>query len=354
MQDYLSFLRYCLDENKPLPESSIKINWQGMMVWAEKQAIVGVIYSGVERVGKVLSMPFDTLMEWIGYAQQIENRNRLMSQRCVEVVKDYQAAGLEVMVLKGQGNATMYPNPLLRMSGDIDLWVTNAGRGRIVDFTKSHAALHEVRYYHAEYTYKGVPVEAHFMPGLMNNPIYNRRLQSFYCEMANVGCTTVELPNDMGSIPVPTWEFNVVFQLAHMMHHFFDEGIGLRQMIDYYYLLKAQSDVRSRESEVRETLKYLNLYQFAGAVMYIMKEVLGLEERYLIVPVDERRGKTLLKEILKGGNFGKHSGLTQHSAGVKYLLKTKRNLQFVREYPAEALCEPLFRTWHFFWRLGHR
>lgn len=126
-------------------------------------------------------------------------------------------------------------------------------------------------------------------------------------------------------------------------------------MIDYYYLLQnAKDDVRSKTEDVRETLKYLNLYDFAGAVMYIMKEVLGLEEKYLIVPVDERRGKTLLKEILKGGNFGKYSGLTKHSIGTKFFLKIWRNLHFVREYPAEALCEPFFRTWHFFWRMRHK
>ena len=105
--------------------------------------------------------------------------------------------------------------------------------------------------------------------------------------------------------------------------------------------------------DVRETLKYLNLDKFAGAVMYIMKEVLGLEEKYLIVPVDERRGKTLLNEILKGGNFGHHSGLAQNNAAKKYFQKTWRNMQLVKEYPEEALCEPFFRTWHYFWRMIH-
>jgi hypothetical protein len=121
--------------------------------------------------------------------------------------------------------------------------------------------------------------------------------------------------------------------------------------VDYYYLLK--SDVRSQRSDVSLTLKHLGLWKFAGAVMYVMREVFALEEQYMIAPVDEKRGKTLLNEILKGGNFGKYSGLTQHSTGGKYFLKHWRNLHFVKEYPSEALCEPIFRTWHFFWRLAH-
>ena len=164
----------------------------------------------------------------------------------------------------------------------------------------------------------------------------------------------VKLPEGGGRIPVSSVEFNIIYQLMHMMHHFFDEGIGLRQMIDYYYLLRnAKDDVRSKLPDIRETLKYLNLNKFSGAVMYIMKEVLGLEEDYLIGAVDERRGKTLLKEILSGGNFGHSSSLDQNNAAKKYFQKTWRNMQLVKEYPTEALCEPVFRTWHFFWRQFH-
>ena len=104
-------------------------------------------------------------------------------------------------------------------------------------------------------------------------------------------------------------------------------------------------------------LKYLGLWKFAGAVMYVLKEVLGLSEDKMIVPVDEKRGRLLLAEILDGGNFGRHftmyAGFTHQSMGKKYFLKIWRNMHFVRYYPAEALSEPIFRTWHFFWRIWH-
>ena len=60
----------------------------------------------------------------------------------------------------------------------------------------------------------------------------------------------------------------------------------------------------------------------------------------------------MLDEILKGGNFGRSSNLDQNSTAKKYFQKIWRNMHFVRQYPAEALCEPVFRTWHFFWRIG--
>ena len=108
---------------------------------------------------------------------------------------------------------------------------------------------------------------------------------------------------------------------------------------------------------VQRELKYLGLWKFAGAVMYVMKEVLGLSEDKMIVPMDEKRGKLLLTEILNGGNFGKHftkyGHFTQQGMAKKYFLKIWRNMHFVRYYPAEALSEPIFRTWHFFWRIWH-
>lgn len=356
---FFEFFRYCLDGKILLPESVEDIDWNRMLVWAEKQAIVGIIFNGIQKTDKSLKIPTEVLFKWIGYVNLIEGQNRLLNKRCVELTDYLKQYGFDTCILKGQGNALMYPNPFLRTPGDIDVWVRSMSDGRcnkdeIIRYAKMQNPKAEVRFYHVEYEWKGVPVELHYMPGIMNNPIYNRRLQQWYNRKADEGFKMAELPDGVGEIPVPTVEFNIVFQLAHMMHHFFDEGIGLRQFVDYYYLLKSVHGERLMVlSDVGETLKHLNLYCFAGAVMYIMKEVLGLNEKYLIVPVDERRGKTLLKEILQGGNFGHYSGLDQKNTLTKYFQKTWRNMKLVREYPAEALCEPVFRTWHFFWRLRH-
>lgn len=370
-QCIFKFLPYSIDTHVQW-NNKIDINWHELNRFANEQAIVGVLLEGIKQFSKKgIKPPFDILMEWIATSEQIKGLNELLNKRCVEVVKEYNNAGFQCCVLKGQGNAMMYPNPYSRTPGDIDLWVIpadgrckrNVIRRSVTQYVKEkHPENLEVRYYHVGYQDKGIEVEVHFMPNIMNNPIYHHRLQRWYHKMADGGRLKeeVELPEGMGAIPVPTVEINIVFQLAHMMHHFFDEGIGLRQMIDYYYVLIKFKDesLEFRDSpksiELEKTLKYLGLWKFAGAVMYIMKEVLGLEDKYLIVPVDESRGKTLLNEIVKGGNFGHYSGLEQHNAAKKYFQKTWRNMKLVKEYPAEALCEPVFRTWHFFWRLSHR
>lgn len=348
---YIQFLRYSLTGETPLPESSGLIEWQKMLIWAEQQAIVGIIYGGIVRAGKAITMPFETLMEWIGFAQQIEIQNRLINRKCVEVVKEYNGQGLACMVLKGQGNAQYYPEPLRRTPGDIDLLIANnVEREGITQYVISSKQVTGGHFHHIEYNEDGIQIEVHYFACSQNNPIYMRRLNEWL--EARATPISVILSETEGAIFVPSWEYNVVYQLAHMMHHFFDEGIGLRQMIDYYYLLKSEG--RSQMEDFEATLRYLGLWKFAGAVMYIMKEVLGLDEQYLIALVDEKRGKTLLNEILKGGNFGHSSNLDQNNVAKKYLQKTWRNLQFASEYPAEALCEPVFRTWHFLWRIWNK
>ena len=248
----------------------------------------------------------------------------------------------------------------------------------------------------------------------------------------------MSLPDGAGDIAVPTTAFNVIYQLTHLYHHFFDEGIGMRQIIDYYYVVcdfykvyqnsskitpslftikegstshpdpltlrgeggnrptRCSEPLRSKDGGpskvspdcagwdrlsieednsvgsatavtssastalvvVQRELKYLGLWKFAGAVMYVLHEVLGLPKVKMIASMDEKRGKLLLAEILEGGNFGRHfskyGGFTHQSMGKKYFLKIWRNMHFVRYYPAEALCEPLFRTWHFFWRMKNK
>ena len=139
------------------------------------------------------------------------------------------------------------------------------------------------------------------------------------------------------------------------------EGIGLRQLFDYYFVdVKWHTDLTNLTdlAALQRDLKWLGLWKFAGAVMYVLHEALGLSEENMIVPMDEKRGKLLLAEILYGGNFGKHftkyGHFTQQGMAKKYFLKIWRNMHFVRYYPAEALSEPIFRTWHFFWRMKNK
>ena len=452
------FLKYCLDRKDNMSNVVADIDWQQLYSFASKQAILGLCFDGIEQLGKeypeeLKQNPIGRglLMTWMGAAQQIRSQNMKVNGVAAKFYSKFRDDGLRCCILKGQGNALMYPNPYSRTPGDIDVWV-NASREQITEYAKKHFKLgDDIRYHHLETSFDGVPVELHFFPGIMNNPIYNALLQKWFKRNADLQCSNVvSLPDGIGEIAIPTTAFNVVYQLTHLYHHFFDEGIGMRQIIDYYYVAcdfykvdqnsskitpslftikegstshpdpltlrgeggnrptRCSEPLRSKDGGpskvspdcagwdrrdeeisarrdaigdiasdasvsfasttdssastalvvVQRELKYLGLWKFAGAVMYVLHEALGLSEEKMIAPMDEKRGKLLLTEILNGGNFGKHftkyGHFTQQGMAKKYFLKIWRNMHFVRYYPAEALSEPIFRTWHFFWRIKNK
>ena len=427
-----------------------KIDWRQLYNFASRQALLGFCFDGIERLTKEFSeelkqnpMGRDLLMTWMGAAQQIRRQNMKVNAVAGKLYSKFREDGLRCCILKGQGNALMYPNPYSRTPGDIDVWV-NASREEITEYAKTHFEIgDDIRFHHLETSFDGMPVELHFFPCTMNNPIYNARLQKWFKRNVDLQCSNVvSLPDGIGEIAIPTTAFNVVYQLTHLYHHFFDEGIGMRQIIDYYYVVcdfykvyqnsskitpslftikegstshpdpltlrgeggnrptRCSEPLRSKDGGpskvspdcagwdrrdaigdiasdasvssafttdssastalvvVQRELKYLGLWKFAGAVMYVLKEALGLSEEKMIAPMDAKRGKLLLAEILNGGNFGKHftkyGHFTQQGMAKKYFLKIWRNMHFVRFYPAEALSEPIFRTWHFLWRMWNK
>ena len=363
---FFAFLKYCLGYKGNISRVVDSMDWQELYSFASKQALLGLCFDGIERLGKenpeelrLNPIGRELLMTWMGKAQQIRRQNRKVNLVASKLFSMLREDGLRCCVLKGQGNALMYPNPYSRTPGDIDVWI-DASRERIMEYASKKFELgDDIRLQHLETSLDGVPVELHFFPCSMNNPIYHARLQKWFRRNADLQCShIVGLPDGAGDIAIPTSAFNVVYQLCHLYHHFFDEGIGMRQIIDYYYVVSMLNVNCEMLTWLPKDLKHLGLWKFAGAVMYVLHEALGLPEEKMIAPMDEKRGKLLLVEILNGGNFGKHftkyGGFTHQSMGKKYFLKIWRNMHFVRYYPAEALSEPIFRTWHFFWRMKNK
>lgn len=277
--------------------------WSELYSEAMKQSVIGIAFEGVQKLPKEQWPPQALLFEWIGTCEQIKAQNRVANQRSVEITKLFADEGFRSCILKGQGNSLMYPNPYSRMSGDIDIWVDGT-RARINEFVRGKFTDAFEQEDHIEFPmFDDVPVEVHYKPCTLLSPKTDNRFLKWSKEQKTVLMSNeVELPNYSGKICVPTTEFNLVFQMAHIMIHFFIEGIGLRHFIDYYYVLKANTD----RTDVTGLFKEFGLLRFAKGVMWIEKECLGLEDDYLIAEPDEKRGRVILKEMLEGGNFGHH------------------------------------------------
>ena len=240
-----AFLKYCLGSKENMSRVITGMDWQELYSFASKQALLGLCFEGIERLGKeypeeLKQNPIgrELLMTWMGKAQQIRRQNMKVNAVAGKLFSMLREDGLRCCILKGQGNALMYPNPYSRTPGDIDVWV-NASRERIMEYAQKKFELgDDIRLQHLETSLDGVPVELHFFPCSMNNPIYHARLQKWFRRNADLQCShIVGLPDGAGDIAIPTTAFNVIYQLMHLYHHFFDEGIGMRQIIDYFLVV---------------------------------------------------------------------------------------------------------------------
>lgn len=347
-------------------------NWSAFCEFAKKQTLMGVVFDGVQRLKKDVAPPLPMLMSWFGVSQKIGQRNNVLNEATVAIYRKVVAAGYPCCILKGQGNAVLYPNPSARTPGDVDVWV-DASREEIRSLAHmlakgNNGHVDDESLNHIGLTVNGVTVELHYTPGFMANFVYNRRLQTWLRQNVGAQCSNmVVLPDGAGEVAVPTCAFNAVYQLYHLYHHYFYEGVGLRQVVDYHFVLVKNEERGEKNAMALEhELKHLGLWTFAGAMMYVLHRVLGLSEDRMIAPMDSKRGRMLLDDILHGGNFGHYDQRHawgrdsfgdkgfKHGALGHNLLRLYRDARLLRFYPAEALSEPVFRLWHWWWRRGRK
>ena len=469
---FFEFLQVAIGNRESLSRDLSDNEWQDIFLLIKKHALLGVGFTAVERLHtKGIVCPAELRIKWYALAVHIERRNRLLNGLCKKVTEQYEHDGLSTCILKGQGNILNYPKRLgvRRQSGDIDVWTAplppsggccnstdkDAGIAIAVQTGKNeveyeeyhgHKAIREyVRmqyrlqglntkpkacYHHIDAPdMDGVKVEVHYRPTFCRSFVRNRRMQKWFDTLASE-CMSNRISEGFS---VPTASFNVVYQMAHLFEHYFEGGIGLRHIMDYYFALKAwQKDImewNSQQSqgiwseglgtpvmskeEVMAVIRSFGMGKFAGAVMFVINEVFGggnengqrrtrretdggpladgVQEHessefkrnlnggpqaddggereisqinrelkvnnfvpWMICEPNEKEGKRLLEEIMKGGNFGqydtrdaalKKGGMIKHG-----VWKLKRVMRLVRSYPEEALCEPVFRVWHLGWR----
>ena len=441
---FFEFLQVAIGYRKSLSVSVTDADWHRLFDFCKKQALIGVGFTAVEKLHAMgVVCPAGLRMQWLALTLQIEKRNILLNQQCSQLARKYEHDGLSTCILKGQGNCLNYPEGRRnrRQCGDIDVWtvckngipiavqtakdkaeyVEYHGRKAVIEYVRMQHRLEGnieksvIRYHHIEAPkIDGTEVEVHFRPCYAHSPQRNWRMQRWFKEHADV---CMKNKTHMG-FAVPTASVNVVYQMCHLFSHYFDEGLGLRQLMDYYFVLKVWhndvmecKDLQSQgmwseglgtpvmsKDEVMAVLRSFGMAKFAGAVMWVLQEVFSMPTRqlinddrflitderlfthsifsavfiklrkflitderlmitdcpWLICEPNEKEGKKLLEEIMKGGNFGqydtrdaalKKGGMVKHG-----VWKLKRVMRLVRSYPEEALWEPVFRVWHLGWR----
>lgn len=324
--------------------------WKGLFDSAKSQALLGICFTGIEQLPKNQRPPKSILIQWLVCTEQIERTNCLLNSQAKELTSLFEKGGFESSILKGQGVAQLYPIPKRRQSGDIDIWISGE-RDNIVKFARTNGQVHSVSIKHAKFKYfNDTEVEIHFIPTWFYNPINHRKWIIWENNVKDQQFCI----SDIG-FSIPTIQFNLVYSMIHIYRHLFDEGIGLRQLMDYYYIL-----IHSKQSERTEAYKILcslGMKRFVGAVMFVLQEFFRLENEFLLSLPSEKYGRKFLSTIIEGGNFGAFDPNNQHQSKT-IISRGIRNMKHISkiafDYPYEVFWSPIWKLWHWCWRKKHR
>ncbi len=335
---FLDLVRISFSAKKSFDSAPSDDDWTEMLRIAKDQSVAGVLCDVINAVPEEQAPSKMVARQWMMIRCKVAKKNTLQNERARQLTEMLAGKGMRSCVLKGQGAAMHYPDPETRQAGDIDMWV-EGGREVVLGKLKGRVPLARPVYHHVDARFfADVPVEVHFIPAWLYNPVSNARIQKFFRDRSDAQFSNID-PRVGFAHPEPS--FNVVFSLAHIFKHIINEGVGLRQLMDYHYNLMAL-DEESRGAAAG-LLKHLGLYDVAAAVMYIEVELFGTDASKLLCPPDVRRGRKLLEDVMLSGNFG-HSD--KRKGGKK-----SRFLRFVLQYPSEVLCSPFWKAWHRIWRM---
>ena len=359
--------------------------WTDIYAESERQAVTGILLHGIDRLPTEQRPPQSLLLQWIMVGQMIEKRNLLLDEHCKKLIVYLSSVGLHPTILKGQGIARYYSEPLqrLRQSGDIDVYV-NDGREKAVN-TVEGAGLKVCGwdYKHAHIRiWKDTEVELHYRVEVLLNLWKNRKLQRWFDVHAEEMFGHTEITEttessdghikghtEIGEIVssavggkghtestemvTPTVEFNVFYILLHIYRHFLYEGIGLRQIVDYYMVLRTVNDSRLMVNEYVDAVRELRMMKFAKGLMWVMHETMGMPDDWMLWNPDEKEGRYILKQVMMGGNFGHHDERLKHSGGklgaVRAILT--HNLHLLTHYPSDVVWAPVWIVWHKVWKM---
>ena len=300
------FLRRAAGADASADYASVKLSfdeWNKIYEEAKRQSVLDVIFTVVSMLPKEERPPRPFLMRWAAHVEATRDMNKRINQEAARLTDYFTKEGRRTAILKGAANARLYPDPLSRQCGDIDLWIEGGRKSveklledlNLFPELEKSASRHHV---HLPKNVDGIVVEAHHKPAsgipfkdgafqkYLNKEILNAKLvpEGFYA---------------------PSIKFALVMQLAHLQQHFFRRGLGLRQYMDYFILLQHSSE--SDRNEAAAVMKSFYMTKACCAVMWLLGEVFGLKRELMLCAPDEWRGKKLLKLALDGGNFGKHA-----------------------------------------------
>lgn len=328
-QQFLELVRTGLfpDHNARVLPHGNSVDWDMLYRLAEEQSVMGLVAAGIENLPASERPLKEVVLQFIGSTFQLEQRNKAMNAFVAKLMERLRAEDIYSILVKGQGIAQCYEKPLWRACGDVDLLLSESNYERAKELLCPLATDVETEYTHFKHqgmTIDGWVVELH---GTLHSRL-SKRVDKLIDEVQKdvfYGGNVRSWDNSGTQVFLPSPDNDVIFVFTHILHHFFFEGIGLRQICDWCRLLWTYRDSLNHElleSRIRKM-----------GLMSEWKAFAAFAVKWLGMPVEamplldssnvqefkkfEKKADKICKFVLEVGNFG-HKQRRDYS-GMSYL-----------------------------------
>ena len=348
MQAFLALVRAGLWEQDVRLLSLETIDYQHVLELAEEQSVVGLVTAGVDYIVDVKA-PQNVSLQFVGETLQLEQRNKALNTFVAKLIDRLRKEDVYCLLVKGQGVAQCYEKPLWRASGDIDLLLSDDNYMRakkVLVPLASKVANEDEKTKHLALVINGIDVELH---GKMPFIISKRVDDGIDDVLNDVFCRGNVRSWDYNNIHIylPSPDNDVILVFTHFLHHFFIEGVGLRQICDWCRLLWTYRESINHallESRIRK----MGLMTEWRAFSALAVNTLGMPEEAM--PFYDTRfkdkGEKVLRRVLKSGNFGHNNDLSYRTRykGLPYKLVAawRRFMDFASLMPVFPMDTPKF------------
>lgn len=327
------------------------VSWQRVYALARKHGVLAVAFDGLTKLFEqnkefAKSFPQSLKLQWINAAFHIEHRYDYSKAVCTELVDKWAEQGIKTLCLKGLAFSTYYPVPNHRECGDFDCYLMG-------DFEQGNRIAEQLGakvrfddYKHSHISYKGLMIENHKFCTSVRGPKINKQFEVFLQELLKREDFGIrQIGNSTIYTPSPT--FNALFLIKHSMVHFLYEGIKIRHLLDWAYLIKGDGE-NIDWGIVNEWCKKLHLNNFVDLMNATLSRYFGLELPCMRYPLDysnvDRFVQSLLYEDTAVYNISHASIWHQRYAIVKNMIDSR--WKFSKVYKKSLILELFKSSWY--------
>ena len=318
--------------NHKAPNVSLSndVDWSGVFRMAQEQSVVGLVTAGIERLKAYdpgFTVPQTFALTIAGDVLQIEQQNNAMNAFVARLIEKLRENDIYALLVKGQGIAQCYEKPLWRSCGDVDLLLSEDNYEKAKELLTPLATNVETEFTHFRHlgmTIDGWVVELHGtlhsrLSGRVDRMVNQVQGDVFY------GGNVRSWLNGQTQVFLPAPDEDVIFVFTHILHHFFFEGIGLRQICDWCRLLWTYRDklnVRLLESRLHQAGLMSEWKAFAAfAVEYLGMPVKAMplyDSRLMgLGSWFAKKADKICAFVMEVGNFGHNKELRTKNGRAK-------------------------------------